>query len=966
MDFPKKYTHQSIQQEVISQQKRNKLFGKKELKKAGEKWSISLVTWPILLSPNTIPNHQLLQTIKTDCIARYFRMLGKTVNYCPRFSYETGNQEETNKKNMIAERNRHIMKQKEKAIKQMIELGIWYNEKETISFLHPRTKRKLRNAIDCYMQEGLLQDDITINYRSTSRQTNIAHEDIIWKNCKGTVYNIRYFVDTKNITLIIPTTNPETIFWDVAIAVHPEDRRYKKLIWHKVIIPITNKTIPIIWEESIDTTKSNGIRRVSPCHDEWWLETAKKHKLPLNTFAIDHTWCFSELAGDFWGKKVVDFLGNILQNLEDIHNLESSHEEELMTPTEKISGEKLIPILSQQRFLNKPHEKKEWRYREINIYPSIYEDLWYKTAENQEMSKRPVSQKDSIWIPLPVRENKDENYFIWEYDILQASATKKKGEKILLALLIFNIIADRSINEHFNIEEFIDALLQKDENGQYVWEIYINALQEDLPRGYASELQELYKIFEYIKEEWTKNYEKCSIKLTELLSKTMGIVDKKWWKYVFDIANIVGSKKTLTASTEKCETTLATSILLLQQIENKGMVAEKTIFLWGEKEKTLGMRTLVLEKKEKAVQDIFIFPENKSCPEKKRDEILQQRWADNVRLQSMTQHVREANKLTDEEGEKHLQLLHKIRNAARYVRTNFIEAKRKKEVHYDLKELWAYLEKRGSKMEANEYRMLCRIKDLYSELTDAIEKNNIQQLSENIITCIKKDFGEKYLEIIKIRESELTPKIAIFCVGMFMQILHPIIPFLTEKIRNLFWFTGHIWNQKYTSFFDEKAKSYKTQLLMDIIDKFHYLRYHNGYPKHEKIHICFQCPLDILHYIKENEDIIKKLVQAEDIHYIESEKELQGYETENIINVIVGIRGVSKPLKKENTKDTRTKEKKIKEEELQRIRNLTAKLSLDKKKNKKNIEKNKEEMDKIKKEIEKIELEIKKNQMNEK
>jgi valyl-tRNA synthetase len=118
--------------------------------------------------------------------------------------------------------------------------------------------------------------------------------------------------------------------------------------------------------------------------------------------------------------------------------------------------------------------------------------------------------------------------------------------------------------------------------------------------------------------------------------------------------------------------------------------------------------------------------------------------------------------------------------------------------------------------------------------------------------------------------------------------------------------------------------------------------------------------------MKENEDIIKKLVQAEDIHYIESEKELQGYETENIINVIVGIRGINKPLKKENTKDTRAKEKRNKEEELQRIRNLTAKLSLDKKKNKKNIEKNKEEMDKIKKEIEKIELEIKKNQMNEK
>lgn len=92
-------------------------------------------------------------------------------------------------------------------------------------------------------------------------------------------------------------------------------------------------------------------------------------------------------------------------------------------------------------------------------------------------------------------------------------------------------------------------------------------------------------------------------------------------------------------------------------------------------------------------------------------------------------------------------------------------------------------------MESNEYWMLCRIKDLYGELADHLDKNNIAQLSAKTIECIKKDFCDKYLEVIKVRNSEISEKVAIFCVGMFAQLLHPVIPFLTEKIRTLFGFT---------------------------------------------------------------------------------------------------------------------------------------------------------------------------------
>lgn len=141
-------------------------------------------------------------------------------------------------------------------------------------------------------------------------------------------YNVRYFVDTKNISLIVPTLRPETIFADVALAVHPDDKRYKKLIRTKVIIPIINKAIPIIADESVDPTKGTGIIRITPAHDKQSLIIAQKNNLAIDKFAIDKSGCFTKCAGDFCGKNVSEFIKNIIKNLDDIHNLESVSNEE--------------------------------------------------------------------------------------------------------------------------------------------------------------------------------------------------------------------------------------------------------------------------------------------------------------------------------------------------------------------------------------------------------------------------------------------------------------------------------------------------------------------------------------------------------------------------------------------------------------------------------------------------------------
>jgi valyl-tRNA synthetase len=141
-----------------------------------------------------------------------------------------------------------------------------------------------------------------------------------------------------------------------------------------------------------------------------------------------------------------------------------------------------------------------------------------------------------------------------------------------------------------------------------------------------------------------------------------------------------------------------------------------------------------------------------------------------------------------------------MRNAYRYIFTTCIQhpkkktsvLQRKKEEKRDLEILETYIEKRLTKANTAEYRMICRIKELYEELADYRDKNNITAFAQKLIRCIQKDFCEKYLEIIKLRTSDITNQVAVFCTGMLLKMVYPILPFASEKIWEMYNFKGNI------------------------------------------------------------------------------------------------------------------------------------------------------------------------------
>jgi valyl-tRNA synthetase len=111
------------------------------------------------------------------------------------------------------------------------------------------------------------------------------------------------------------------IFGDVALVVHPGDKRYKKLIGKKAIIPVVNRAIPVLADESVDISKDNGIKRVCPCCDPESVLLAKKYGLPLDHYVFTAEGKYTEYAGEYAGKLRNLFYPNILQYLDDISNL---------------------------------------------------------------------------------------------------------------------------------------------------------------------------------------------------------------------------------------------------------------------------------------------------------------------------------------------------------------------------------------------------------------------------------------------------------------------------------------------------------------------------------------------------------------------------------------------------------------------------------------------------------------------
>jgi len=109
--------------------------------------------------------------------------------------------------------------------------------------------------------------------------TVLSDLEVLHEERLGHLWHIRYPVAGTKESLVVATTRPETMLGDTAVAVHPEDERYKHLVGKKVLLPLMNREIPIIADEMVDREFGTGAVKITPSHDPNDFAVGRRHKL---------------------------------------------------------------------------------------------------------------------------------------------------------------------------------------------------------------------------------------------------------------------------------------------------------------------------------------------------------------------------------------------------------------------------------------------------------------------------------------------------------------------------------------------------------------------------------------------------------------------------------------------------------------------------------------------------------------
>ncbi len=163
--------------------------------------------------------------------------------------------------------------------KQWAKLGLALDyTKERFTLDEGLSKAVKKVFVDLYNKGLIYRGEKIINWDPV-QLTALSNEEVLYKDEEGAFYHLKYYIDGTDEYLDVATTRPETLFGDTAVAINPNDKRYKHLVGRNVILPIVNKKIPIIADEHADIEKGTGVVKITPAHDPNDFEVGQRHGL---------------------------------------------------------------------------------------------------------------------------------------------------------------------------------------------------------------------------------------------------------------------------------------------------------------------------------------------------------------------------------------------------------------------------------------------------------------------------------------------------------------------------------------------------------------------------------------------------------------------------------------------------------------------------------------------------------------
>jgi len=246
--------------------------------------------------------------------------------------------------------------------------------------------RAVREVFVSLYDKGLIyRGNYIINWDPAAR-TALSDIEVEYKEVQGALYHLKYTTKDGLNSIVVATTRPETMLGDTAVAVHPEDERYKHLIGQMLILPVIGREIPIIADEYVEKEFGSGAVKITPAHDPNDFEVGNRHDLP-RVLVMDESGKMNGNAGPYQGLDRFECRKQIVADLKEqgvlIHIEEHVHQ---VGHSER-SGAVIEPYLSTQWFVSmKPLAERAIEVQKsgkgVNFVPDRFEKIYLNWIEN--------------------------------------------------------------------------------------------------------------------------------------------------------------------------------------------------------------------------------------------------------------------------------------------------------------------------------------------------------------------------------------------------------------------------------------------------------------------------------------------------------------------------------------------------------------------------------------------------------
>lgn len=327
-----------------------------------------------------------------DSLIRYNRMKGKTVLFLPGFDHAGIATQSVVEKQIWAKdrKTRHdygreafvgkVWEWKEEyhsRIKNQIQkLGASYDWSREAFTLSPELTKSVEEAFVRLHDEGVIYRASRLVNWSVKLNTAISNLEVENKDVKsrtllsvpgydekvefGVLTSFAYPVIGSDEKLIIATTRPETIFGDTAVAVHPDDDRYKHLHGKFIQHPFLPRKIPIITDkEAVDMEFGTGAVKITPAHDQNDYNTGKRHNLEFINILTDDGLLNEECGPEWQGMKRFDARKKVIEQLKEKNLYVGQEDNEMTIPTCSRSGDIIEPLLKPQWWVSQSEMAKD-------------------------------------------------------------------------------------------------------------------------------------------------------------------------------------------------------------------------------------------------------------------------------------------------------------------------------------------------------------------------------------------------------------------------------------------------------------------------------------------------------------------------------------------------------------------------------------------------------------------------------